>query len=247
MAFKDGSDDLTVFISYAHEDNEGPDPSRHWLNRLLQHLKPLVFQKQVRTWSDIAIETGERWHESIRTQIPNASVAVLLVSPAFLASEYIRNSELPMLLLNAQHRGITVLPIILRRCLFTTTKFKYPDPVNGPEELPLSIFQAANSPDKPLNAMQEHEQDEVFVSIAERILTIAQQGRQASLPNVSTPPIWAIPHPRNPFFTGRVQILDHLHRELIATGKAALSLSGMGGGGKDADGNRIRLSPPQRV
>lgn len=175
MPPEDASDDFTVFISYAHEDNENPDPSKRWLNRLLQQLQPLVFQKQVAAWSDTAIETGERWQESISRQLQNAKVAVLLVSPAFLASSYIRNSELPALLKNAQDRGVTVLPIIVRRCLFTTTTFKYPDPVRGPEELSLSIFQAANSPDKPLNAMPEHEQDEVLVSIAERILRLTQQ------------------------------------------------------------------------
>jgi tetratricopeptide (TPR) repeat protein len=232
MPSDDASGDFTVFISYAHSDNENADPNKCWLNRLLEHLQPLVFQKQVRTWSDIAIETGERWHESIKTRLPNAKVAVLLISPAFLASEYIRNSELPVLLMNARNEGVIILPIILRRCLFTAAKFKYPDPLAGPEELSLSIFQSANSPDKPLNAMQEHEQDEVFVSIAERILLLAKQGRTSSLPEEATPSIWDIPHLRNPFFTGRAQILDHLHRELIATGKAALSLSGMGGVGK---------------
>jgi hypothetical protein len=175
MLAQNDSDGFTVFVSYAHEDNESPDEGKRWLNRLLQHLQPLVFQRQVRAWSDTAIKAGERWQESINQQLRNAKVAVLLVSPAFLASEYIRNSELPVLLKNAQDRGVTVLPIILRRSLFTSTTFKYPDPLNGPEELSLSIFQSANSPDKPLNAMAEHEQDEVLVSIAHRILEIAQQ------------------------------------------------------------------------
>src|SRR4028119_190422 len=98
MLPEDPANDFTVFISYAHEDNLSTDPSKQWLNRLLQHLQPLVFQKQVRAWSDTAIETGERWYESIRTQLQNAKVAVLLLSPAFLASDYIRNSEIPLLM-----------------------------------------------------------------------------------------------------------------------------------------------------
>jgi hypothetical protein len=175
MPLKDASDDFTVFISYAHDDNENSDPSKRWLNRLLEHLQPLVFQRQVATWSDTAIEAGERWHESLNRQLQKAKVVVLLISPAFLASEYIRNSELPVLLMNTLKRGVTVLPLIVRRSVFSTTTFKYPDPVHGPEELSLSVFQAANSPDKPLNAMPEHEQDEVLVSIAERIRRLAQQ------------------------------------------------------------------------
>ncbi|HEV2801145.1 MAG TPA: hypothetical protein VGW12_11650 [Pyrinomonadaceae bacterium] len=99
---------------------------------------------------------------------------MLLVSPAFLASKYIRNSELPILLMKAMDEGGTVLPIILRSCLFTETKFKYPDPTQGPEELSLSLFQSANPPDKPLNSMQEHEQDAVLLAVAQRILRLAQ-------------------------------------------------------------------------
>lgn len=172
MTSDKASDDFTVFISYAHEDNESPEPSKQWLNRLLKHLKPLVFQKQVNAWSDTAIKPGERWQEAISKQLQTAKVAVLLVSPDFMASEFIRNNELPMLLKKAEENGLTVLPIILRRSSFPT--FKYPDPVNGPHELSLLDFQAFNPPNKPLNAMAEHEQDEVLVSVAERIKEIAQ-------------------------------------------------------------------------
>jgi hypothetical protein len=174
MASDKAPDDFTVFISYAHEDNESADPNKQWLNRLLKHLKPLVFQKQVKAWSDTAIKPGERWQEAINKQLQNAKVAVLLVSPDFMASEFIRSSELPVLLKKAEENGITVLPVILRRSSYTSTTFKYPNPVNGPQELSLSDFQAFNSPNKPLNAMEEHEQDEVLVSIAERIRELAQ-------------------------------------------------------------------------
>lgn len=174
MPLGTGADNFTVFVSYAHKDNEDQDPSKRWLDRLLEHLQPLVLQNQIIAWSDTKIETGERWQESINRQLQNAKVAVLLISPAFMASKYIRNSELPVLLMNAQKSGVAILPIILRRSLFTTTKFKYPDPARGPEELSLADFQSANPPDKPLNSMLEHEQDAVLVSIAERIMRFAQ-------------------------------------------------------------------------
>jgi hypothetical protein len=168
------SDDFTVFVCYAHADNESTDPGKRWLNRLLEQLQPLVLQDKVRAWSDTEIEIGEHWDKSIKAQLPVAKVAVLLVSPAFLASKYIRNSELPVLLMNAMNEGLTVLPVILRSCLFAETKFKYPDPASGPQELSLSIFQAANPPSKPLNSMEEHEQDAVLLSVAQRILRLAQ-------------------------------------------------------------------------
>lgn len=170
----DDLDDFTVFICYAHTDNESPDPGKRWLNRLLEQLQPLVLQDKINAWSDTQIEAGHLWDQSIKTQLQNAKVAVLLVSPAFLASKYIRSSELPVLLMNAMNEGRTVIPIILRSSLFTETKFKYPHPVNGPGELSLTVFQSANPPSKPLNSMQEHEQDDVLVSVARRILRLAQ-------------------------------------------------------------------------
>jgi tetratricopeptide (TPR) repeat protein/transcriptional regulator with XRE-family HTH domain len=49
-------------------------------------------------------------------------------------------------------------------------------------------------------------------------------------------PIWNVPYRRNPFFTGRVSILDHLHSELQNNKAAALTqaqaISGLGGIGK---------------
>lgn len=230
------ANDFTVFISYAHSDNENTDASKRWLNRLLEHLQPLVLQDKVSAWSDTEIEGGEQWDNSIKAQLLEADVAVLLVSPAFLASKYIRDSEVPVLLMNAMDEGRTVLPIIVRPCLFAETKFKYPDPEHGPGELSLSIFQSANPPSKPLNSMKEDEQDNVLLSVTRRILELAHsKSARASLPEGEgatgeTSKVWNVEHPRNPFFTGCEGVLEALSRELANGGKVALS--GMGGVGK---------------
>ena len=175
MSKQDSHGNFPIFISYAHKDNEDANASNRWLDRLLEHIQPLVMQDQVHIWSDQGIETGDLWHDSIQHTLQHSKVAILLVSPAFLASKYIRNSEMPVLLMNAKKEGVVILPIIVRHCLFAETKFKYPDPVEGPEVLSLSVFQAANPPSKPLNAMSEHEQDRVLFSVAQRILRLAQQ------------------------------------------------------------------------
>lgn len=220
---------LTVFISYVHSDNESQNPRERWLDRLLEYLKPLAIQNRIRTWSDTEIKVGEQWDASTKAQLQNAKAAVLLISPAFLNSEYIRNSELPVLLMNAREKGVTILPVILRRSLFAETPFKYPDPAQGPNELTLSIFQSANPPNRPLSSMNEDEQDIVLHSIAQRLLELALTETTTGPPTVEGT-VWTVPLTRNPFFTGRAQVLDDLRRELSAGGKAALS--GMGGIGK---------------
>jgi hypothetical protein len=165
---------FTVFISYAHKDNDDSDQNKRWLDRLLEHLEPLVLQNQICKWSDKELEIGDSWHEQIQSNLQSAKVAVILVSPAFLASKYIRNSELPILLKNAKDNGTVILPIILRHCLFEETKFKFPDPNIGPDSFSLSSLQSANSPNKPLNGLEEHEQDQVLLKVAQRILGIVQ-------------------------------------------------------------------------
>ena len=56
------------------------------------------------------------------------------------------------------------------------------------------------------------------------------------MPTLNTPTIWHIPYQRNPFFTGREDVLTQLHSALHAENTVALShpqgISGLGGIGK---------------
>ena len=160
---------LPVFVCYAHTDNESPDPSKRWLDRLLEQLTPLAIQDQVCAWSDKDIETGQDWHDRIQQTLENTKAAVLLVSPAFLASTYIRNSELPVLLKNAKDRGVIILPVIVR-----TVRLKKPSSnfrIRSTARKNFSAtLQSANSPMTPLNSLSEHEQDKVLLEIAQRLL-----------------------------------------------------------------------------
>lgn len=163
-----------IFISYAHIDNEGTDPSKRWVDRLLAHLQPLALNGHAVAWSDKNIEIGEDWQSKIQESLESAKVAVLLASPAFLASEYIRSSELPVLFQRASDHGVIILPVILRPCLFRASRFKYPDSACGPEEFSLASLQASNPPNRALSEMSESEQDRLFVGLAERILEIVR-------------------------------------------------------------------------
>ncbi len=162
-----------IFISYAHRDNESSDSSKRWLDRLREQLEPLVQQGEIAVCSDQDIELGADWHVHIQKHLDGAHAAVLLVSPAFLASKYIRNSELPVLLRNASNRGVKIIPILLRPCLFAESKFKYPDPQTGPEEFTLASLQAAGTPAKTLSEMNEGEQDRALLKVAQTIARLA--------------------------------------------------------------------------
>ncbi len=91
-----------VFISYSHED-------KAYLDRLRVHLKPLERENLIDTWDDTQIKAGENWQKVIETALERAAIAILLISPDFLASDFIIDNELPPLLSAAANKGTCIL------------------------------------------------------------------------------------------------------------------------------------------
>jgi hypothetical protein len=155
-----------VFISYAHADNESQNPKERWLDRFIEFLKPLIRQEDFTLCSDQDIKIGQDWHQHIQAHLNGARAAVLLISPAFLASDYIANSELPVILKNAADKGVQILPILISPSVYKRAKYKYPDPKTGPQEFTLASLQAANAPSKTLIDLSEGEQNRVLLKVA---------------------------------------------------------------------------------
>ncbi len=137
-----------VFISYSHEDAD-------WLKRLQIILRPLTRNQNLDVWDDTRIQAGSKWREEIRQALAMARVAVLLVTPHFLASDFIANDELPPLLKAAEEGGLTILWVAVRHSLYADTA--------------IEAYQAANNPARPLAALSASEQDEELVKIAQKI------------------------------------------------------------------------------
>ena len=142
-----------VFISYSHRD-------RDWLERLGIFLKPYTRQN-LRIWADPYIKVGDKWRRDISAALSRTCVAVLLVSPDFLASDFIYDEELPPLLRDADDGSITLFPI--------------PISDSGHEATPLAQYQFAHSPDDPLDRMRRPKRNSVLVGIAKQIVAAAQK------------------------------------------------------------------------
>ena len=161
-----------VFISYSHQD------VTH-LARLQRYLSPHVHNGTILLWDDTRLKPGDEWKRSIERALSSARVAVLLVSVDFLASEFITQVEVPLLLAAAEARGTCILPVILTPCLFRRTT--------------LSRFQAVNDPALPLSGLSQHEQDLVWERVVDTVLDVLDAPIQVS--SASEPPLPLPPAP----------------------------------------------------
>ncbi len=137
-----------VFISYSHKDAK-------FLDQLLDHLKPLERAGKLVEWSDKQIAPGCDWFSKIQEFLARAKLAVLLVTPSFLASDFIHEHELGPLLDQAEKGGVRILWISVRASAY--------------EETALKKYQALNSPKKPLAQMKVPERDAAWVEICKGI------------------------------------------------------------------------------
>jgi hypothetical protein len=112
LARKKG-DDVTslfkIFISYSHEDETFKD-------ELVTMLASLQRRGIVDAWHDRRIEAGDEWNKSIHEAMNDCDLALVLVSPDYLASGFIQEEEQPKLLQRREEMRLHVIPIIVRPC-----------------------------------------------------------------------------------------------------------------------------------
>jgi formylglycine-generating enzyme required for sulfatase activity len=155
-----------VFISYCRKDRE-------WLEKLKVHLKVFQREKSIQIWDDTKIKGGAKWRDEIKRALSVAKVAVLLVTPDFLASDFIVNNELPPLLQAAEKEGIKILWIAVRPSLF--------------DETVIGEFQAINDPASPLSSLSLSEIDKELVRISKEIYNTIHIAAPSPKPELEKP------------------------------------------------------------
>ena len=188
---EDGKQVVRYFISYAREDGRLKDQLMKGLEPFLKIAKDYRFA----AWDDAEILPGEDWHAAIQRAIARCQFGLLLVSPEFLASEYIRAKELPAFVspnLASPEATKRAIPVALKSLLF-----------DGNVDLKgLERVQVFHDPDG--KAFAERSTDKTRYDFArelfQRIVRVVEQQTQA-------------PAPGGPQAGSRVEARVHRHIE----------------------------------
>jgi hypothetical protein len=87
-----------------------------WKTQLIEALKPLKNDVGVEIWHDGMLLPGDPWHPKILSALADADLVILLVSRAFLESQYARETEVPLAVERADAGRSRLVPIILDSC-----------------------------------------------------------------------------------------------------------------------------------
>lgn len=101
--------DSQVFISYSHKDKE-------WRDRLLEPLRALEKNGHFHVWVDTRLEAGDLWESKVEAAIAQSDAAILLVTNAFLGSDFISGKEMPRILKRHAKGGTRIFPVIVKPC-----------------------------------------------------------------------------------------------------------------------------------
>ena len=207
---------ISLFLSYAHEDEE-------WLKKLRTHLSLLRRQKIISDWYDRLLVPGTDWSRTIDQRLEQASLILLLVSADFLASDYCYEVEMQRALKLHETGQAKVIPIAVR-------------PVDW-KDAPFAHLQALPKDAKPLSTWDN--EDIALVDVVDGLRRAIEHLTSSSPHSVhcTAPRIWQVPFSPNPFFTGREDLLQTLTMRFQPAPSTPLSqriqmLSGMGGTGK---------------
>jgi len=123
-------------------------------------LKPLVRSGTISVWDDTTIPVGGNWKEQIDSALAVAKVAVLLVTPNFLESDFIAKNELPPILNAAAKDGLVIFWVYVSSCLYRVTAIKN--------------YQAAHDISKPLDSLPAAKRNAVLAAVCTKIEAVAE-------------------------------------------------------------------------
>ena len=188
-----------IFISYAHRDESFKDD-------LQIGLASLKNNGHIAAWDDHAIMAGEEWNHQIKDALYEADIIILLVSPNFLASRYVREQEIKIAMERHTNPSdpAVVVPVIIRPCDWKDNAF--------------SRLQALPKNSKPITSWSNH--DEAMLDVVSGIKKLVM--RKKDTPSIQ-PTASATSSPATSYFSTPPLEPKHLDtaklKKMIGAGK----------------------------
>ncbi len=214
---------MKAFISYSHKDKE-------LLDGLHEHLAALRREELISVWTDREIPAGGVIDDHVDAQMEEAQLYLLLISSAFIDSQYCFEKEFARALERQEEGKAIIVPIITRECDW-----------NIPA---LRKFKALPEDGRPVTSRHWYSRDEAFANVATglRALIADAQSRGARLtPAAKHPARQAtelhfnlIPFRPNPYFGARDAEMSSLEAAIQQDSAipASVAIVGEGGIGK---------------
>lgn len=206
-----------LFISYNHAD-------KAWAEWIAWTLEEAGYTVVIQAWD---FRAGGNFVLQMQQAAEATHKTIAVLSQNYLDAEFTQPEWAAAFVRDPQGKEQTLIPVRVKACQPTGLlgPIVYVDLVSQQEvDAQAALLSAFSERGKP-------SQKPGFPGG-----TAAQRSfpSPVSYPSAST--IWHLPYPRNPFFTGRDEILNRLHNALTQDGTAALTqtqaISGLGGIGK---------------
>jgi len=196
-----------VFVSYSHNDDTA-------LKELQPFLTSLEWDGLLSCWADTRLKGGDDWEAGIYAALNDATVAVLLISQDFLASEFIRNKELPRILPRAHAGNLKVLSILLSPSSVDDDEFVFTDLEGKCCKTKLTRWECYGRPEKTLSKLSPSDRKEEYKKLNKRLRELSKG--EATVTRSPAPPLTnSVTAARRPPATGESAVYEltiHLER-----------------------------------
>lgn len=210
------------FVSYNKAD-------RVWAEWIAWHLEAAGYTTVIQAWDFLA---GGNFVVDMQRAAIEARRTIAVLSPDYLASRFTQPEWAAAFAQDPTGEQGLLLPVRVRECELRglLPQIVYIDLVDQDEEpakerLLAGVLRTRSKPSKPPR----------FPGGAAQQKAASQAPQYPGTPTPTLPPIWNVPHQRNPNFTGRDELLAQLETSLRSGQATALTqqaIHGLGGVGK---------------
>jgi len=149
---------VRIFISYSHKDETFLSEENGELGLYLKAVKAAGAE----IWVDRQIDVGEDYLPLIKQHVSTCEIAILIISEAFLGSEFIRKFELPEISERHKRGALRLVPILFSTCGLESHRW-------------ISAKQVRPAVDRPFEGLRGNNRKKALVKIQSELCRIVRE------------------------------------------------------------------------